>query len=512
MRILLFAFLLFLLVIWSSCRTDFDASPSNGNLKFSTDTLFLDTLFTNISSSTYALKVFNIEDNPIAIPSITLERGATSNYRLNVDGISGKAFQNIQILPKDSIFIFVETTTDITTQTTANEFLYTDRIIFDSPNKQQDVDLVTLVKDAVFLFPEKDAMTGKKETLVLGDATTNELRIEGFYLKEDQLHFTNEKPYVIYGYAAVPSEKSLVIDPGTRIHFHKNSGIIVANKASLQVNGALSTDPEALENEVIFQGDRLETGFREIPGQWGTIWLTAGSTAHTINYTTIKNATVGILMDFNDGSTAPTLSIKNTQIYNVATVGLLAKNGFIEADNMVINNAGQSALVCSLGGNYAFNHCTFANYWQTGFREFPTVVLRNYEPIATGELLISDLTKATFRNSIIYGSEPIELFLDRIDGASFSYFFDHSLLRFESTIPDTGNSSLYDFTNTNRFNAIILNEDPLFEAPVNNKFFIDERSPANNKGITTPVTTDIIGNARDKNKPDIGAYESRSFK
>lgn len=512
MRTLYFLFSLIVLIVWSSCRTDFEANPSNGNLQFSTDTLFLDTLFTNISSSTYTLKVYNREDEAISIPSITLERGLASNYRLNVDGLSGKAFKDVQILPKDSIFIFVETTTDIITQSAATEYLYTDRILFDSQSKQQDVDLVTLVKDAVFLFPEKDAMTGQKETLLLGeDEAANEIRIEGFFLNDSQLHFTNEKPYVIYGYAAVPPEKTLIIDPGARIHFHKDSGIIVANKATLQINGAISEDPEALENEVIFEGDRLEPGFSDIPGQWGTIWLTEGSTGHTIKYATIKNATVGILMDSNDGSASPTLTLKNTQIYNVATVGLLAKNGFIEAENMVINNAGQSALVCSLGGNYSFNHCTFANYWQAGFREFPAVILRNFLSLSSSEVIAADLNQANFTNSIIYGSEPIELHLERVDEAAFNYFFNHSLIRFESNSTGTGTSSLYDFSNTNRFNKIILNEDPLFKAPFDNEFFIGENSPANTTGIVSPVSTDITGATRDIATPDMGAYESRFF-
>ncbi|TYP72232.1 hypothetical protein [Aquimarina intermedia] len=512
MRTIYFLFLVINLIVWSSCRTDFEARPSEGTLQFSTDTLFLDTLFTNTASSTYSLKVYNRADEAISIPSIALERGLESTYRLNVDGLSGKAFKDIQILAKDSIFIFVETTTDITAQSTATEFISTDRILFDSQTKQQDVDLVTLVKDAVFLFPEKNAMTGQKETLLLGeDEATNEIRIEGFFLKDNQLHFTNEKPYVIYGYAAVPPEKTLIIDPGARIHFHKDSGIIVANNATLQINGAISEDPEALENEVIFEGDRLEPGFSDIPGQWGTIWLTAGSTGHTINHTTIKNATVGILMDSNDGNILPTLTIKNTQIYNVATVGLLAKNGFVEAENMVINNAGQSALVCNLGGNYSFTHCTFANYWQAGFREFPAVILRNFLPISSSEVIAADLVKATFTNSIIYGTEAIELNLERVEEASFNYLFNHSLLRFESNSIDTGNSGLYDFSNTSRYNRIILNENPLFKAPFDNELSISENSPANNKGITTPVTTDIIENARDPGNPDMGAYESVFF-
>ena len=110
----------------SSYRKDFSTIPSFGQLEFSKDTVFLDTIFTNIGSATYNLKVYNRSNDDITIPNITLERGSVSNYRLNVDGIPGKSFQNIDILAKDSIFIFVETTIDIAS---VSDPLYTDRIL-----------------------------------------------------------------------------------------------------------------------------------------------------------------------------------------------------------------------------------------------------------------------------------------------------------------------------------------------------------------------------------------------
>ena len=98
----------FALISISSCRKDFSTIPSFGKLEFSKDTVFLDTVFTNIGSATYNLKVYNRGNKAITIPKISLENGTSSNYRLNVDGIPGKEFFNIDILAKDSIFIFVE--------------------------------------------------------------------------------------------------------------------------------------------------------------------------------------------------------------------------------------------------------------------------------------------------------------------------------------------------------------------------------------------------------------------
>ena len=139
-RILYICLSFIILMFWSSCRKDFEFSPSTGNLEFQRDTVYLDTVFTNIGSSTYNLKVYNRSDDDIVIPTIQLENGTNSFYRLNVDGGTGldgaqegKVFENVVIVTNDSLFIFIETTIDIESlPNTTNQFLYTDRILFDS--------------------------------------------------------------------------------------------------------------------------------------------------------------------------------------------------------------------------------------------------------------------------------------------------------------------------------------------------------------------------------------------
>ena len=53
------------------------------------------------------------------------------------------------------MYIFIETTIDVNSVT---DPLYVDQILFDNGEKLQDVDLVTLVQDAHFLFPSKDVL------------------------------------------------------------------------------------------------------------------------------------------------------------------------------------------------------------------------------------------------------------------------------------------------------------------------------------------------------------------
>jgi hypothetical protein len=507
-----FSFLLF----WSSCRQDFDFAPSTGSLEFSKDTVYLDTVFTNIGSSTYNLKVYNRSNNDISIPSINLQRGQASNYRLNVDGNAGKAFNNVEIQAKDSLFIFVETTIDIQDQTLLDtEFLYTDKINFDAGSNLQTVELVTLVKDAEFIYPDRDNTTGIIETLTLTiDGEAVETEIQGRELLPSELTFTNQRPYVIYGYAAVPNGETLTVDAGARIHFHANSGILVSENASLQVNGSLSTDQELMENEVVFESDRLEPAFADVPGQWGTIWLFENSVNNVINHATIKNGTVGILSDGNANAAQDKLTITNSQLYNFGNYGILARNSSIKAENLVVNNAGQSSVALTLGGKYNFTHSTIVNYWNTSFRQLPALLINNFVQDADGTTFIADLTECNFNNSIVYGNDNPEFLIDEVrdPGVVFNFKFTNCLLQFadSSSSPSGAN---YDFNDTTLYDNIIRNREPDFRAPFENDLLIGDDSNANalgNTNFATQVPQDILGVSRTAS-PDLGAYQHITF-
>ena len=506
MRPYIYLFFIGIALAFCSCRSDFETVASTGDLAFSKDTIYLDTVFSNIGSSTYRLKVYNKSKNDITIPSIKLGKGLSSKYRMTVDGIQGtegKVFTNVDLLARDSLYIFIETTANIA-DANPTDFLYTDQIQFDSGANQQNIELVTLIQDAVFLYPQRFA-DGTTETLPIGDQ-----KIDGFYLDENdpvngnELQFNNDKPYVIYGYAAIPSNKTATFEAGTRVHFHANSGLIVANKASIQVNGATSTT-DKLENEVVFEGDRLEPDFSDVPGQWGTIWLTDGSTDNKLNHLTIKNASIGLLIQNNDNTT---VSIKNTQIYNCSNYGILAQTAKINGENLVINKAGLASLACSYGGTYLFTHCTFNNNWNSS--QQVAVSISNFITGATPE--VKDLSAATFNNCIIYGSYSNEMNLNKKTGAAFEYQFNNCLIKFDANSSQSATNPLYQFaTDTAHYNAIILNKDPKYFNQSQNKFNINNTSAAFAKGNSAfLIPVDILGNIRTL-PPDLGAYQNKAF-
>ena len=515
-RYIYFLITLGFLMLWSSCRKDFEFSPSTGSLQFSKDTVYLDTVFTNIGSSTYNLKVYNKSDDDISIPAVRLALGETSNYRLSVDGIAGKSFNNIEVLAKDSLFIFIESTIDINNFTNPNgTYLYTDQIEFDAGSNLQKVELVTLVQDAVFIYPDRDNTTKIIETLTLdigGELVETEL--QGRKLLPTELTFTKEKPFVIYGFATVPNGETLTIEAGSRLHFHENSGIIVSNGASINVNGAYSNDRDLLENEVIFEGDRLEPGFSQVPGQWGTIWLLDGSVDNTINYATIKNSTIGVLSDGNPDEANDKLTITNTQIYNSSSFGVLGRNTSISGENVVINNSGLSSFAGTLGGKYNFTHSTIVNYWDNGFRQFPAVLLNNFVLDEDNVATIADLTEANFNNCIIYGNDNPEILLDEIEDASvvFNFKFTNCLIRFEDNSNNfTGVN--YDFNDTAKYEGNIFNEDPNFKDVEFNELIIGDDSAANGQGLSsfaTQIPFDIL-NVNRTSLPDLGAYQHITF-
>jgi len=510
----LYSFLsLFIIVFASSCRKDFSTSLSKGNLKFSTDTVFVGKVFDNISSSTHRFTVKNPSNKDIHIPQISLEKGNASFYRLNVDGVSGKSFENIEILAKDSIFVFVETTIPFN-EITDPDFMYRDKVLFDNDSNQQKVELEAQVVDVHLIRPNRTQIADgfAYEEIILGqDADGNDITIRGTNLTDDTT-FTNDKPWLIYNYVGVPNGKTLTIDAGTQIHFHANSGIIVQDGGKLIVNGTL-------DNKVIFQGDRLEEVYQDISGQWGTIWLFNGSKENSIQHAKILNATLGLLVDSNNDISEQTLLLNNTEIYNTTSYGLLARNAKIEANNTVIGNNGASSFATILGGNYDFTHVTLANYWRSSNRQEATLSLSNALQISETEFLVSDL-QANFTNCIIAGSQNMELHYDKLDGANFNFKFTNCMLKFEDTTNQFIDDPLFDFNNTTLYQNVLLNKNPDFKNTNPFEDFVDFRIGENSDAINQadssiillkPVLqTDLVGTDRLPN-PDIGAYQHIVF-
>ena len=473
-------FLLTITILFACKKEDISSSNSSATLHFSNDTLTFDTVFASIGSITKMLTVYNHNSFDVR-SSIELKGNSAAHFRMNIDGVPGNNQSNIAIPAKDSIFIFLEVTIDPSSNTTP--YILTDSLVFTTGNKQQDVDVVAWGQDAHFHTAN-----------ALGQIIDGENIINFPYHKIDcTTPWINDKPHVIYGYAVVDPGNTLIINGGCNIYLHKHSGILVGNPfntvnsgGSIEVNGTLG-------NEVTFQGDRLDSWYKDIPGQWDRIWLMPGSIDNKINYAIIRNGNIGIHADTVANSN-PTIEINNTIIENMSAIGILGQGANISATNTVVSKCGQYAVACNIGGTYNFTHCTFANYWDYNHRNTPSILLNNYYEGADGNVYVRDLNEANFTNCIIDGSLSTEVSFQEEELGAFNYSFDHCLIKLDPTI-NTDNS---------HYSNVIINQSPKFVDNTEGDFHLTESSPAIDAGVG-PSDNDIEGNSR--NNPDLGAFE-----
>ncbi|MCK4751345.1 MAG: hypothetical protein KAT15_30010, partial [Bacteroidales bacterium] len=85
---------------------------SEARLSFTLDTVFFDTVFTTVGTVTESFRIKNPHNQFVMIDEISLAGGASSVFRINVDGEPGTNFSNVEIAPKDSMYVFVEATLD----------------------------------------------------------------------------------------------------------------------------------------------------------------------------------------------------------------------------------------------------------------------------------------------------------------------------------------------------------------------------------------------------------------
>ena len=227
------------------------------------------------------------------------------------------------------------------------------------------------------------------------------------------------------------------------------------------------------------------------------------------NHTTIKNSTVGLLVDGNQDDSSK-LEITNTQIYNSSNFGVFGRATSISAENLVINKSGQSSFAATFGGNYNVVHSTIANYWTNSFRQFPALLLNNFSVDSDQNIIPNALISANFTNCIIYGNDNPELLLDPIPDAGFDFKFKNCLIYFND--PNNNFSGpYYNFEDLNFYENLFFNMNPEFLDPQQNKLQIPLSSPAASKGISVgELNTDITGAPR-SSPSDLGAYNATDF-
>ncbi len=489
-----------LFLVISCKKNKFTEDPSD-KLNFSTDTLKFDTVFTTLGSTTKRFLIYNQNPESIIISKIKLKTGSNSNFRMNVNGQPGVAFNDIEIRGNDSMFVFVEVTIDPTNQN--NPFVIIEEVLFTTNGNVQSLALTAWGQNAYYYKPNL-YINGLPPISHISDYPE-------YYPVGSTVNLPNDKPHVIFGFLMIDSAITLNIPAGTQLHFYDQSGLWAYRGSVLNVQGELG-------NEVVFQGTRLEAGFDDLPGQWDRIILNEGPADHMFNNVIIKNPFIGIQAEefYLDG--VPELASNKVKLYNTVIknsggLGMLVRNHNIQAENVLITNSGNVLVGLQGAGTHRFRHTTIANY-SSGSRSDASLFLSNYFylPTSGGQLEVAGGLDVEFVNCIIYGTSDEEISTDSTTSTPFKYLFKNCVLK---TTKDTLDSGL-----TGKFENIVLNpskplstqpdlNDPLFIDPYNYDFLLNDSSRAIDKGnlyLTDTLLNDLKGDPRD-HLPDLGCYE-----
>lgn len=466
MRSLLFLILAIICAagVQSCISDDFTYSP-DARLSFSTDTVSFDTIFTDLGTPTARLKVYNPNKKGVNISSIRF-RDPKSPFTLNVDGVSGSDFHDVEIRGGDSIFIFIECfiPEDLRTQ----PFLREDDLVFTT--------------------------NGNEQKVVVEAWGQNVTRLRNVVVDKD-MTLTNDMPYVIFD--------SLTVKPGATLRIKAGAQILFHDKAKLVVEGRLEAIGSA-KYKIDMRGDRLDNvlpdvGYDILAGQWEGIRFAPESFSNRMEYVNMRSTSSGIQIDSTANLQYNKLTLVNSWLHNSESTVLKAKYAKVNAYGCVFSEASE-AVVDLYGGLYDFSQCTIANYYLFTVISQPLLSLHHALP---KEVLESDnnqpLMKANFDNCIIYG---LAADINTGDLKDSNVFLRYCLLKSEGK-------------NDDNFLNCIWGEDPLFYTVREDYYFnyrLKEGSPAIGAGdpaLINPLTEkDMDGTSRmaGVEAPALGAY------
>ena len=453
-------------VIQSCISDDFNTSPGV-KLYFSTDTVTFDTVFTDLGTPTARLKVYNRDKKSVNISDIRF-KSPTSNFTMNVDGVSGDSFKDVEIRGGDSIFVFIECY--IPEDKQKKPFLVEDEIQFTLNGRTQEVRVEAY---------------GRNVTRLRNVEVTKDMTL------------TAAQPYVIFDSLTVRKGATLRVEPGAQLLFH--------DKARMVVEGTLIAcgEPGKL---IDFRGDRLDNvlpdvGYDILAGQWAGVRIAPESFGNRMEYVDMRSTKQGLRIDSTSNVSKPKLTLVNSWLHNSETTVLESKYALVDAYGCIFSEASE-AVVSLYGGKHNFSQCTIANYYLYTVISQPLLSIYHAIPgKETGVDNPNPLMEASFENSIIYGLADD---INEGDLTGSQVFLRYVLLKANGK-------------NDDNFIDCLWGEDPLFETIREEYIFnyaLKEDSPAIGAGdpalVALQTQRDILGVERMPGgaRPALGAYSN----
>ena len=476
----------FSLLFNSSCRKE---QFGNGSISFSKDTLTFDTVFTSLGSTTRYFKVFNTDKKAVKIQNIQLMHLVGTQFRINVDGVNGDHFTDVEIPAKDSIYVFVEVTVNPTSNTTP--FVIIDDVSFLINGNSKTVHLQAFGQNAHYHYGE-EILSGQTKT------------------------WSNDLPHVILSHDTVPG---VLVDCGATLNIQPGTKVFFADNSAIFVEGTLNAVSHSWNDSIVFQGVRLESFYIDKPGQWfGIVFLRnadcipQGQFDHCI----VNESSYGIyagaglstnFADYQGSAQRPEVVMRNSIVKNSSNNAVYGFNAKITAESCLFYTAGDNLVKFGLGGDYTFINCTLYN---TGSRyvehKNETLFLSNLLSVNNTNVYLEPL-KTNFVNCVVYGSLQNEVsfnnyHLDTLSYNDFDNTFSYSDIK---TKQDT--FEMFTTAHTN----MLYNQEPLFKNTDEGNF-----TPVDSGGVTSPLVnagtsgpgTDIYDHGRN-GTTDIGAVEKQ---
>ena len=455
-----------LLLILYSCKKDSFITSADARVTITADTLKYDTVFVTTGSTYRTFKIINENNQKLRISTLKLMGGIASVYKINVDGTPGTLFNNLEIEPNDSIYVFAQV--NVNPNAANLPFILRDSIEVSYNGKKRLVQLEAWGQNANFL----------RNKIVATNETWN-----------------NNLPYVILGSLLINANQTLTINKGCRIYVHADAPIVV--NGSLQVNGLKDT-----ADRVYFRGDRLDEPYKDYPASWPGIFFQTSSKDNVFNYVVLKNAYQAIGLTDPSPNANPKLILNECVIDNAYDAGIISLNSSIRARNCLISNCGKNIFLTK-GGDYQFTHCTVVTYANRFINHRdPVLVVSNF--ININNIPVTANLNAIFRNCIFWGENGLvdnEVIVAKSGATPFNVNFDSGLWKVQTTPANTTS------------NQMINNQSPQFDSINTNRNYYDFRlkatSPAINKGVNAGIIIDLDGKPRPVGLPDLGCFEKQ---
>ena len=456
----------------TSCIEDGVSTSAADQPSFSTDTVRMGSLLTLGPSPTSRFIVYNRHDKIMNISDIAFRDDDAGQFRINVDGMSGRRFSNVEVRPNDSIFVFVEATLaengkNVPVDVLAHIDFRVNGVTSSMPVKAQGQDVTRL----------------KGNTRFTGEAT-----------------LSPDKPYLVNDSLVVEQEATLTLPAGTRLLMHDDAAIIV--HGTLRIEGSV-------EKPVEITGDRSGFVAASIPyevmsGQWRGIRFFPTSSGNLFSHASIRNSEEGLILDHCGGTTGyPALTLHNSVVRNTKNYVVEAIHSSLVAVGCELTDASLGILRL-VGSEHLVSQCTLGNYYLFTAIGGPALRMEHVDPDDTDEpepenpadkelpWLTADIS-----NTIIYGLGPD---ISHGDLTGLPVMLRNCLLKSAGSDDENFINCLWD-------------TDPLFGVWRDGYIFdyrLAAESPAIGAGdpsLLSPVAeTDMLGAPRGGN-PTLGAYQ-----